>query len=199
MLGQRFAHRRALQGHGEGTPSLGPRLVELFTLDPERHRSSATVRVRTFLQASMEPPEEKRHRTGLRCYLQELQQIPARLRHEVNPVKMVAEEDVAEVSHSVSRLVERVEACLVKKDMSALFHSQGVLRCTGARVWRMLGVSVDGFEETCGAAVARPEAVLVMLSSAPAQWARHLDRRGPTRDHSRLGGGVPPPHDVEGS
>ena len=36
----------------------------------------------------------------------------------------------------------------------------------------MLCVFADGLEETCGAAVARPEAVLVVLSSAPAPSLR---------------------------
>ena len=87
---------------------------------------------------------------------------------EVNPFKMLAEEGVAEVNPFLSSLVEGVEARLDYDDVSELFHSQGALDQVraGARKWHVLGVSVDGVEEKCEAAVTRLEAVLFVLSGA---------------------------------
>ena len=81
------------------------------------------------------------------------------------PFKMLAEEGVAEVNGFVSRIVEEVEARLDDDQVLELFHSQGLLHQVraGARKWQVLGVSVDGVEEKCEAAVTRLEAVLTSL------------------------------------
>ena len=85
---------------------------------------------------------------------------------EVIPFKMLADEGVAEVNGIVSRLVEEVEARLDDDQVLELFYSQGLLDRVrpGARKWQLLGVSVDGIEENCEAAVTRLEAVLTLLS-----------------------------------
>ena len=90
---------------------------------------------------------------------------------EVNPFKMLAEEGVAGVNGFVSSLVEEVDARLDYDDVSELFHSQGALDQVraGARKWQVLGVSVDGVEEKCEAAVTSLEAVLFVLSGAAVQ------------------------------
>ena len=167
-------------------------LDELCTFDLQRSMSSAGIAVRAFLQtelqklvgklrtlngeASREPPVERAQDwlTMLSSWAAaSARGIASEMKteREVNPFKMLAEEGVAGVNGFVSSLVEGVEARLDYDDVSELFHSQGALDQVraGARKWQVLGVSVDGVEEKCEAAVTRLEAVLFVLSGAAVQ------------------------------
>ena len=105
--------------------------------DPERRKSSAAVWVLIFLLASMEPPVERAQgwltmlSPGAAAII--WQGLHPKWQPNANPFKLVAKEDVAEVSRSVSPLWKGLKIVWFDDNMSALFHSQGVLDCARVR------------------------------------------------------------------